>query len=83
MTTFRLFDFLSPLNILFLQAELVLCSTVHLKEERRDSMKEDLEAGDHSVARASGDVDSINECLNVEYADAVEKDGLEKNEMIV
>jgi hypothetical protein len=42
VATFQRFDFLNTLNILHLQAELV-----HLEQELRDSMREDLESGNH------------------------------------
>jgi len=42
VATFQRFDFLNTLNILYLQAELV-----HLEQELRDSMREDLESGNN------------------------------------
>jgi hypothetical protein len=45
VATFQRFEFLNTLNILYLQAELV-----HLQEELRDSMKEDLESGSSPIS---------------------------------
>lgn len=48
--TFKRFDFLNTLNILYMQAELV-----HLEEELRDSMREDLESGNSMLYESSNE----------------------------
>jgi hypothetical protein len=48
VSTFHRFDFLNTLNILYLQAELV-----HIENELRDSMKEDLESTNPPLSEGS------------------------------
>jgi hypothetical protein len=50
VATFKRFDFLNTLNILYMQAELV-----HLEEEVRDSMREDLESGNSLLSESSNE----------------------------
>jgi hypothetical protein len=50
VATFKRFDFLNTLNILYMQAELV-----HLEEELRDSMREDLESGNSMLSESSNE----------------------------
>jgi hypothetical protein len=45
VATFQRFDFLNTLNILYLQAEIV-----HLEQELRESMRDDLESRNHPVS---------------------------------
>jgi hypothetical protein len=49
VATFQRFEFLNTLNILYLQAELV-----HLEEELRDSMREDVESGNNHISIPDG-----------------------------
>jgi len=49
VATFQRFEFLNTLNILYLQAELV-----HLEEELRDSMREDVESGNNPLSILDG-----------------------------
>lgn len=56
VATFKRFDSLNTLNILYLQAELV-----HLEEQLRDSMREDLESG-HPILSGS----SNETCSSIE-----------------
>jgi hypothetical protein len=50
VSTFKRFDLLNTLNILYLQAELV-----HLKKELRDSMREDPESGNPMFSESSNE----------------------------
>ena len=50
VSTFKRFDLLNTLNILYLQAELV-----HLKEELRDSMREDLKPINPMLSESSNE----------------------------
>lgn len=50
VATFKRFDFLNTLDILYLQAELV-----HLEEKLRDSMREDLESGNSMFSESSNE----------------------------
>jgi hypothetical protein len=50
VSTFKRFDLLNTLNILYLQAELV-----HLKEELRDSMREDLKPRNPMLSESSNE----------------------------
>jgi len=54
VATFQRFDFLNTLNILYLQAELV-----HLEQELRDSMREDLESGNNHAPALQEENDSF------------------------
>ncbi|KAE9367123.1 hypothetical protein N431DRAFT_350598 [Stipitochalara longipes BDJ] len=54
VATFQRFDFLNTLNILYLQAELV-----HLEQELRDSMREDLESGNNHPSQTPNSTGSF------------------------
>jgi hypothetical protein len=64
VATFQRFDFLNTLNILYLQAELV-----HLEQELRGSMREDLESGNNSPSQTLSETCSF---VDVGEAEAVE-----------
>jgi hypothetical protein len=55
VATFQRFDFLNTLNILYLQAELV-----HLEKDLKDSMREDLESGNHVGPESANETGSHN-----------------------
>ncbi|KAH8654990.1 hypothetical protein BGZ60DRAFT_532623 [Tricladium varicosporioides] len=59
IASFQRFDFLNTLNILFLQAELV-----HLEEELRESMREDLESGRNPDIPEQDDAESVDKNTN-------------------
>jgi len=80
VATFQRFDFLNTLNILYLQAELI-----HLEQELRDSMREDLESGNNVApeitaetgsfvdVREEEDIESAHNADNGEVEDDIEK----------
>lgn len=73
VATFQRFDFLNTLNILYLQAELV-----HLEQELRDSMREDLEFRNHATEDFSSleSQDEIEVVQSNDPEDDAEKGGL-------
>jgi hypothetical protein len=68
VATFQRFDFLNTLNILYLQAELV-----HLEQELRESMRDDLESGNSLVSEFADKSSSLSNSRSdedIESADA-------------
>lgn len=74
MATFQRFDFLNTMNMLFLQAELV-----HLEDELRESMRDDLQSGQQPAPSIPIDATSRRESTMTDE-NVINESGRSRNE---